>query len=137
MILLACTLISITDGDTFKAGCFSADCNRYCVEQEYKVRIANIDAPEFKTCPKEAVEAKVALTAYLPENKRFTVQSLYTDRYGRIVGVVIGDMPPYDEDDLSAGGDANIGELMMARGFAKSWQHSDTGKALEPRPKGC
>lgn len=137
MILLTCALLSITDGDTFKASCYLDECRRYCLETEYTVRIANIDAPETKKCPKEAAEAKFALTQYLPENKRFTVQKLYHDRYGRVVGVVIGDMPPYDEDDLSAGGPANIGEVMVARGFAKSWKHDEKGKPLEPRPKGC
>jgi endonuclease YncB( thermonuclease family) len=111
---LLCTLISVTDGDTFKAAC----------PEPVIVRIANIDAPERKTCPRDAGLSASALASLLIGT--IAVQPLYDDRYGRTVAnVTVRGM--------------DVGDAMIDVGAAKPWPHSDTGRALESRPewRGC
>ena len=140
MILLACTLIAVIDGDTLKADCNNAACWRYCMRVEHTIRIANIDAPEYTTCPTEAEASKDALHALLMNSvsgAAFNAEMLYNDRHGRSVSVLISDGLPEGDDDISATARVSIGDEMVRLGFAKSWKHSEDGKLLEPKPRGC
>ena len=107
---LLCTLISVTDGDTFKAAC----------PEPVIVRIANIDAAERKACPRDAARATDTLASLLIGT--IAVQPLYLDRHGRTVATV------------SAQGQ-DVGRAMLDAGAAKEWPHDMKGRAKERRPK--
>ncbi len=111
-LALSCTLLFITDGDTFRAAC----------PEPVIVRIADIDAPEKDACPRQAARSAAALEDMLAGE--ITVQPLYTDRWGRIVATV-----------LSGGRD--VGQAMIKARRAKPWPHDMKGRALAKRPKGC
>jgi endonuclease YncB( thermonuclease family) len=114
LALLTCALLSITDGDTFRAAC----------PEPVIIRIANIDTPEPDDCPRDAARAADTLASLLIG--RLTVQPLYPDRYGRTVATV-----------TAQGRD--VGQAMLDAGAAKEWPHDRKGRAKEPRPKwrGC
>lgn len=112
-LILICTLISVTDGDTLRAAC----------PQETRIRIANIDAPETDLCPYEADRATRTLRV-LVQGDTLTVRPLYTDRYGRTVATI------------EAQG-ADIGQSLITTGAAQPWPHSDRGRALTKKPRGC
>jgi endonuclease YncB( thermonuclease family) len=112
-LTLTCFLTSVTDGDTLRADC----------PRPERIRIANIDAPEAATCPRQAARATEYLRIMAPA--RFTVEVLYRDRYGRIVGIV---------RFLNGG---NLGNLMLGTGSVQPWPHDRNGRALAPRPRGC
>jgi endonuclease YncB( thermonuclease family) len=111
---LLCTLLSITDGDTFHVAC----------PEPVIIRIANIDTPERDDCPRDAARAADTLASLLIG--RITVQPLYPDRYGRTVATI-----------TAQGRD--VGQAMLDAGAAKEWPHDMTGRAKERRPKwrGC
>lgn len=111
-LILICTLISVTDGDTLRAAC----------PQEIRIRIANIDAPEVDACPGPAARATEALRTLA--QGPLTVRPLYTDRYGRTVATI------------EAQG-ADIGQSLITTGAAQPWPHSDRGRALTKKPRGC
>ena len=110
--LLSCTLISVTDGDTFRAAC----------PAPVTVRIADIDAPERRTCPTLAARSATTLAALLTGT--ITLQPLYTDRYHRTVALVSVD-------------GQDVGTAMLASQSAYSWPHNDKGRALTARPNTC
>ncbi|MDZ7905185.1 MAG: thermonuclease family protein [Cypionkella sp.] len=107
-MIMTCILIAITDGDTIRT-----DCGR--------IRIANIDAPETRVCPVEADAATRHLATLI--NGTLTVNALYTDRYGRIVGVITDN-------------GRDVGAAMVTSGHAQPWPHSPSGRALTARPRG-
>jgi micrococcal nuclease len=109
---LLCTLISVTDGDTFRAAC----------PEPVIVRIADIDAPEPDDCPRDAARAADTLAALLIG--KITLQPLYLDRWDRTVATV-----------TAQGRD--VGQAMLDAGAAKAWPHDMKGRALAKRPKGC
>ena len=113
-LALSCTLLSVTDGDTFRAAC----------PEPVIVRIANIDAAERKACPRDAARATDTLASLLIGT--IAVQPLYSDRYGRTVATV-----------TAQGRD--VGQAMLDAGAAKAWPHDSKGRAQERRPKwrGC
>lgn len=114
---LLCALLSVTDGDTFRADCGNGS---------EPIRIADIDAPEMGgDCEAEragAVAARDALTALLA-GRLVEVRPLYPDRYARTVAQV------------SVGG-SDVGAMLIEAGLAKPWPH-DMGRALAPRPEWC
>lgn len=136
MTPLICVLVAVIDGDTFDARCRNDTVARFHVEQQKRIRIANIDAPEKRDCVMEHTDSKNALELLLKGDIR--VQGLYEDRYGRIVGIVTAkNIPDPNQDDMSMSADVNVGDEMIELGRAKSWRHDDKGKALEPKPEGC
>ena len=74
---LACTLQSVTDGDTVRARCNG---------EALKLRLHCIDAPELSQLP-WGQESRAALRRLLPP--RFSIRVRDTDRYGRKVADVI------------------------------------------------
>ena len=112
--LLICALLSVTDGDTFRAAC----------PQPVTVRIADIDAPAGADCPRDAARSADTLAALLTGT--FTVQPLYLDRWGRTVATV-----------TAQGQD--VGQTLLDADAAKAWPHDSKGRAQQPRPKwrGC
>jgi endonuclease YncB( thermonuclease family) len=113
-LALNCTLLFITDGDTFRAAC----------PEPVIVRIADIDAPELDACPRDAARSADTLASLL--TGKITLQPLYPDRYGRTVATV-----------TAQGRD--VGQAMLDAGAAKEWPHDSKGRAQQPRPKwkGC
>lgn len=112
--LLTCTLISVTDGDTFRAACPAPVI--------VTVRIADIDAPEKKKCPGPAAQSTAALTTLLAGT--ITLQPLYFDRYKRTVATV-------------AVGGQDVGSAMLDAHHAYKWPHDAHGRALTKRPVTC
>jgi micrococcal nuclease len=110
ILTCALALISITDGDTFRCG-------------QTRIRIANIDAPDYRTCPAQATEAESYLRAIIDDGT-VTYEPLYHDRYGRTVANVWI-------------GTTNAATQLLHSGHAHPWPHSATGRALTDRPKGC
>lgn len=83
------TAVKISDGDTFRLQTQDKCTQRKnCVNgmQVYRVRLANIDAPEHDQ--PYGQEASEGLTKMLPNQREVTVKVRNTDRYGRIVGEV-------------------------------------------------
>jgi endonuclease YncB( thermonuclease family) len=110
ILTCALALISITDGDTFRCG-------------ETRIRIANIDAPDSRTCPDQAADAEFFLRAIL-QHGTLTYEPLYLDRYGRTVAHVWIDS-------------TNVADLLVHLDHAQPWPHSAAGRALTDRPRGC
>ena len=111
---LLCTLLSVTDGDTFRAAC----------PEPVIVRIANIDTPEPEDCPRDAARATDTLAALLIGT--IAIQPLYLDRRGRTVATI-----------TAQGQD--VGQAMLDAGAAKEWPFTNKGRQKERRPKwrGC
>lgn len=112
-LTLACTLLSVTDGDTIKANCGG---------QTVRIRIADIDAPERDTCPRQWAAARDAMTRLA--TGPLAVTPRYQDRYDRTVA------------DVTAQA-RDLGRAMVATGTARPWPHNARGKAMTPRPRGC
>ena len=98
------TVLSVLDGDTFKA--------RVPVWQGVEVvtdvRISGIDAPELKgKCDYEKVKAKeatAAMTYILTSAKSVTLQNVKDDKYsGRVVADVLVDGKPLASEMVSTG----------------------------------
>lgn len=112
-LLLACALLYVVDGDTFKA-----DCDGHLMT----LRLADIDAPE-RYCPVEWVESRAALVQALTGHPLY-VHVLYEDRYGRAVSQVSAD-------------GQSVEDTMLRRGYAQPWRFDADRQMLEPKPKGC
>ena len=111
-IILICTLLSVTDGDTFRAAC----------PDKVRIRIADIDAPERDSCPGPARRASQVLASIA--QGPLTVRPLYTDRYGRIVATI------------EARGE-DLGQSLIDAGVVRPWPHDARGRPLTKRPRGC
>jgi micrococcal nuclease len=84
--LLLCTVVGISDGDTLTARCLTHSMEQDAKPATYKVRLAEIDAPE-KGQPYGQV-SKLHL-ATLCFAKQAEIIPKTTDRYGRIVARVV------------------------------------------------
>lgn len=111
-LTLTCALVSVTDGDTFRA-----DCGAGVV----KIRIADIDAPERKDCPVEWAAARDSLARLITGPLSITLDG--TRSHDRVVA------------DVAAGG-IDLGRAMVISGHAKPWPH-EPGRKTPPKPRGC
>ncbi|MBK1632649.1 hypothetical protein CKO31_18255 [Thiohalocapsa halophila] len=82
----SCTVSSVTDGDTIRAK---------CAGEGTKIRLHCIDTPEMGQRP-WGRESRDALRALLPP--RIGLRQVDTDRYGRIVGIVVD---PADDTEIN------------------------------------
>ena len=102
--LIACLVISVTDGDTIK--CRDVD------NQVYKVRLLTMDAPEThsnRCLPQPfSQESKEYLTA-LVQDKQVVLETKGQDFYGRTLAVVKLD-------------NIDINNLMIEQGFAEVYR---------------
>jgi micrococcal nuclease len=78
--ILACLVIGIADGDTLTARCATAH-----GEQNIRVRLAEIDAPEKGQAFGQSSKQHLAALCF---RKRAEVKSTATDRYGRTIARV-------------------------------------------------
>ncbi len=99
-------VVSITDGDTIKI--LTSD------KQQYKIRLAGIDAPE-KGQPYSKA-AKKQLSKWIAK-KNVCIQSDKKDRYGRVVGKVLL-------------GEADVNYSMVAAGYA--WHYKKYAREQHP-----
>jgi endonuclease YncB( thermonuclease family) len=121
-----CRVTKVIDGDTFKCVILESPSGLVRVGLEYRVRLADINAPELRPVPEEgAVEALRALEDLvggrvvaldIDDIKAF-------DRYGRVVAVV---MAPHNETHL-----VNVNRLLVERGLARLWEHENEWRLLE------
>lgn len=107
------------DGDTLRCG-------------DWRIRIADIDAPEMGGCAEDgsdgagrrrAEAARDALQGMI-EGRSLRVVEVGRDRWGRSVARV------------STAEDGDLGAALVARGHARSWRH-EGGRPAEPRPVWC
>lgn len=84
--LLLCTVVGISDGDTLTARCLAHTVDEDARPATYKVRLAEIDAPE-KGQPFGQVSKQQLAT--LCFGKKAEIIPRATDRYGRIVASVV------------------------------------------------
>jgi endonuclease YncB( thermonuclease family) len=128
-------VVRVVDGDTFRAritcvsGAFS---NRVSVSTEYRVRLADINAPELGTV--EGERARSALESLIQgKNVMLDVDGVDVfDKYGRIIAVAYID---YNETHL-----LNINKWLVEEGYARVWDHPNefnpgTWKLYKPREK--
>lgn len=84
--LLLCTIVGISDGDTLTARCLAHTLEQGARPATYKVRLAEIDAPE-KGQPFGQVSKQHLATLCFAKNAEITPRT--TDRYGRMVARVV------------------------------------------------
>jgi len=128
-------VVRVVDGDTFRVritcvgGAFS---NRVSVSTEYRVRLADINAPELGTV--EGERARRALESLIQgKNVMLDVDGVDVfDKYGRIIAVAYIE---YNETHL-----LNINKWLVEEGYARVWDHPNefnpgTWKLYKPREK--
>ena len=128
-------VVRVVDGDTFRAritcvsGAFS---NRVSVSTEYRVRLADINAPELGTV--EGERARRALESLIQgRTVLLDIDGVDVfDKYGRIIAVAYID---YNETHL-----LNINKWLVEEGYARVWDHPNefnpgTWKLYKPREK--
>ena len=111
-------VVRVVNGDTFRAritcvsGAFSG---RISVGTEYRVRLADVNAPELGTV--EGERARRALESLIQgRTVMLDVDSVDVfDRYGRIIAVAYID---YNETHL-----LNINKWLVEEGYARVWDH--------------
>jgi micrococcal nuclease len=126
-------VVRVVDGDTFRAritcvsGAFSG---RISVGTEYRVRLADVNAPELGTV--EGERARRALESLIQgRTVMLDVDSVDVfDRYGRIIAVAYIE---YNETHL-----LNINKWLVEEGYARVWDHPNefnpgTWKLYKPR----
>jgi micrococcal nuclease len=128
-------VVRVVDGDTFRAmitcvsGAFSG---RISVGTEYRVRLADVNAPELGTV--EGERARRALENLIQgRTVMLDVDGVDVfDRYGRIIAVAYIE---YNETHL-----LNINKWLVEEGYARVWDHPNefnpgTWKLYKPREK--
>ena len=125
-----CFVERVVDGDTFWCRVEELlDASLGLREGEsYRVRLADINAPELRPEPEPgALEATRALSSLtLGEAVALDIDDVgVTDRYGRLVAVVIA----YHNETHGV----NVNKLLVAQGLAKVWEH-DNEWILEETP---
>jgi endonuclease YncB( thermonuclease family) len=128
-------VVRVVDGDTFRAtitcvsGAFSG---RISVGTEYRVRLADVNAPELGTV--EGERARRALESLIQgRTVMLDVDGVDVfDRYGRIIAVAYIE---YNETHL-----LNINKWLLEEGYAKVWDHPNefnpgTWKLYKPRER--
>jgi endonuclease YncB( thermonuclease family) len=111
-------VVRVVDGDTFRAritcvsGAFSG---RISVGTEYRVRLADVNAPELGTV--EGERARRALESLIQgRTVMLDVDGVDVfDKYGRIIAVAYID---YNETHL-----LNINKWLVDEGYARVWDH--------------
>lgn len=85
---IAGTVIRVIDGDTFELDVDEVGVrNGYAYNDVERVRLVGVDAPEIDTAAGRAAHAR--LRAVL-QGRRALVEVHARDRYGRVVGAVVG-----------------------------------------------
>jgi len=128
-------VVRVVDGDTFRAritcvsGAFSG---RISVGTEYRVRLADVNAPELGTV--EGERARRALESLIQgRTVMLDVDGVDVfDKYGRIIAVAYIE---YNETHL-----LNINKWLVEEGYARVWDHPNefnpgTWKLYKPREK--
>jgi endonuclease YncB( thermonuclease family) len=128
-------VVRVVDGDTFRAtitcvsGAFSG---RISVGTEYRVRLADVNAPELGTV--EGERARRALESLIQgRTVMLDVDGVDVfDKYGRIIAVAYIE---YNETHL-----LNINKWLVEEGHARVWDHPNefnpgTWKLYKPREK--
>ncbi|MDT7866663.1 MAG: thermonuclease family protein [Desulfurococcales archaeon] len=128
-------VVRVVDGDTFRAtitcvsGAFSG---RISVGTEYRVRLADVNAPELGTV--EGERARRALENLIQgRTVMLDVDGVDVfDRYGRIIAVAYID---YNETHI-----LNINKWLLEEGYARVWDHPNefnpgTWKLYKPRER--
>jgi endonuclease YncB( thermonuclease family) len=128
-------VVRVVDGDTFRAritcvsGAFSG---RISVGTEYRVRLADVNAPELGTV--EGERARRTLENLIQgRTVMLDVDGVDVfDKYGRIIAVAYID---YNETHL-----LNINKWLLEEGYAKVWDHPNefnpgTWKLYKPRER--
>jgi endonuclease YncB( thermonuclease family) len=128
-------VVRVVDGDTFRAtitcvsGAFSG---RISVGTEYRVRLADVNAPELGTV--EGERARRALESLIQgRTVMLDVDGVDVfDRYGRIIAVAYIE---YNETHL-----LNINKWLLEEGYARVWDHPNefnpgTWKLYKPRER--
>jgi endonuclease YncB( thermonuclease family) len=111
-------VVRVVDGDTFRAtiACVSgAFSGRVSVGTEYRVRLADVNAPELGTV--EGERARRALESLIQgRTVLLDVDGVDVfDRYGRIIAVAYID---YNETHV-----LNINKWLVEEGYARVWDH--------------
>jgi endonuclease YncB( thermonuclease family) len=128
-------VVRVVDGDTFRAritcvsGAFSG---RISVDTEYRVRLADVNAPELGTV--EGERARRALESLIQgRTVLLDVDGVGVfDRYGRIIAVAYIE---YNGTHL-----LNINKWLVEEGYARVWDHPNefnpgTWKLYKPRER--
>jgi endonuclease YncB( thermonuclease family) len=112
-------VVRVVDGDTIRVVIVEDSPGPPSLREggEYRVRLADINAPEIDT--QEGVEAKRALESITPPGSLviLDVDDIHVyDRYGRLVAVVIVE---------SGGAYINVNAWLVAEGYAEIWDHEN------------
>lgn len=115
-----CRVTRVIDGDTIACVPRLSLMEGVIVGREYRIRLADINAPELRPVPEEGAIEATMLVRSLVEGREviLDVDDLYiTDRYGRLVAVVLVE---YNETHL-----VNVNKLLVVEGLARVWEHDN------------
>ena len=118
----SCRVSKVIDGDTVRCVILEVYSRGLSLEEgkEYKVRLADVNAPELRPEPEPgSIEATERLrdlvegrVVYLDVDDVNVV-----DRYGRLVAILL---VPYNSTHL-----VNVNKLLIQEGHAKIWEHNN------------